>query len=180
MKFTETKLKGSYIVEPKLLQDERGSFAEMWRQNEFEKLGLETEFLQANISVSSKKGTLRGMHFQIKPHAQVKLVRCTMGAIYDVIIDLRPESKTYCQWVSVELSAENRTLIYIPEGFAHGFQTLKDNSEVSYQMFQYYNTQAERGVRWNDPHFKIDWPIPVVSISDRDQAYEDFKEGAFV
>ena len=134
MKFIETELKGAFLINPEPLEDERGFFARTWCRKEFEQHGLNPDWVQCNISYNKRKGTLRGMHYQIAPYAEAKLVRCTMGAIYDVIIDLRPDSKTYRQWISAELSAENRKMIYIPQGFAHGFQTLVDNTEVFYQM----------------------------------------------
>lgn len=175
MEFKETKLKGSYIIEPKRYEDERGFFCEMWRKDTYEKLNLEPTMMQANISFTKKKGTLRGMHFQVEPHAQVKLVRCTMGGIYDVIIDLRPDSPTYCKWISVELTADNRRMLYVPVGFAHGFQTIQDNTEVSYQMFELYHPECEGGVRYNDPCFNIEWPLDVTVISKRDADYPDYQ-----
>ena len=175
MKFTETQLKGAYIIEPELLTDERGFFARSWCQKEFIEFGLNPNLVQCNISFNHKKGTLRGMHYQAKPHEEAKLVRCTMGAIYDVIIDLRPESSTFKQWVAVELTAENRKMLYIAEGIAHGFQTLEDNTEVFYQMSEFYYPESATGVRWNDPAFGIEWPsTQEVIISDKDQSYPDF------
>ncbi len=180
MNFTETKLKGAYVVEPKRFEDERGFFCEMFRQDIFKQKGLKNNFVQANISFSRKKGTLRGMHFQIAPHAQEKLVRCTMGGIYDVIIDLRPGSSTYGEWFSVELTAANRTMLFVPAGFAHGFQTLEDNTEVSYHLCELYHPESERGVRWSDPFFGIKWPLKVTVISKRDDEYADYKPKANV
>jgi len=175
MIFEETKLKGAFILEPKKHVDERGFFSEMWRQDLFENKGLKRDLVQSNISFTKSKGSLRGMHFQVQPHAQEKLVRCTLGSICDVIIDLRPQSETYCQWLSVELTAENRKMLYIPEGFAHGFQTLEDHSEVSYQLFELYHPESERGVRWNDPCFNVQWPLEVTVISERDNTYADYQ-----
>ncbi len=174
MIFTATKLAGAYIIEPERLDDERGFFARTWCQREFEERGLNPCLVQCSISFNKKKGTLRGMHYQAAPHQEAKLVRCTMGAIYDVMIDLRPHSPTYTQHVGVVLSAENRTMLYIPEGFAHGFQTLEENSEVYYQMSEFYAPEYARGVRWNDPTFGIEWPADERTIIARDQNYPDF------
>ena len=158
MIFTETKLKGAFVLEPERQEDERGFFARTFCQKEFEAHGLNPRLVQCNISFNKKKGTLRGMHYQAAPYEEAKLVRCTMGAIYDVIIDLRPQSPTYKQWIAEELSAENRKMLYIPGGFAHGFQTLEDNTEVFYQMSGYYAPEHATGVRWDDPTFGIKWP----------------------
>lgn len=178
MNFTETKLEGSHIIEPKRYKDERGFFSEMYRQDIFNSKNLANALFQWNISFTEKKGTIRGMHFQVAPHAQEKLVRCTKGAIYDVIIDIRPESKTYCQWISVELNSDNRKMLYIPAGFAHGFQTLVDGTEVSYLLYELYHPESEGGVRWNDPVFNIEWPLDVTVISDRDRDYADYQTKA--
>jgi dTDP-4-dehydrorhamnose 3,5-epimerase len=174
MIFTETALRGAYISEPERIEDERGFFARTWCEREFEAHGLNSKLVQCNISFNKRKGTLRGMHYQIAPNEEAKLVRCTRGAIYDVIIDLRPGSPTFTKHVPVTLTAENRRMLYIPEGFAHGFQTLEDRTEVSYQMSEYYVPEYGRGVRWNDPAFGIQWPLPVTIISDRDRTYPDF------
>jgi len=171
MIFTETELRGAYQIDFELRTDERGYFARSFCQQEFSVHGLKTAIAQSNVSFNKKKGTLRGMHFQISPKAEAKLVRCTRGAIYDVIIDLRPESATYCSWVSVELTANNHRMIYIPEGFAHGFQTLEDSSEVFYEMFEFYSPEHSRGVRWDDPAFGIAWPLPSPVMSDKDRTY---------
>lgn len=171
MKFTETKLGGAYLIEPKRLEDERGFFARSFCQNEFKAHGLNPRVVQCNISYNKHKGTLRGMHYQVAPMAEAKLVRCTRGAIYDVIIDLRPESPTYCQWAPVELTADNRRMLYIPEGFAHGFQTLEDDTEVFYQVSEFYTPDCERGVRWDDPVFGIEWPETPTLISKKDKNY---------
>lgn len=176
MIFKETKLKGAFIIEPERINDKRGFFARTFSVVEFKKHGLSPKLVQCAISFNKKKGTLRGMHYQIAPHAQTKLVRCTMGSIYDVIIDLRRHSKTYCQWVSAQLSATNRKMLYIPEGFAHGFQTLENNTEVFYQMADSYYPKYERGLRWNDPLFNIFWSLKVTFISDKDQNYEDYEK----
>lgn len=174
MIFGETKLKGAYIIEPERLEDARGFFARTWCQHEFESHGLSQRLVQCSVSFNNKRGTLRGMHYQAAPYEEVKLVRCTMGAIYDVIIDLRPVSPTFKQHVAVTLTAENRTMLYIPEGFAHGFQTLEDDTEVFYQMSEFYAPAYARGVRWNDPAFSIQWPEDRRIILERDQNYPDF------
>lgn len=169
MKFIETKLAGAYIIEAERLEDERGFFARTFCQKEFAAHGLITTFVQCNISFNKHKGTLRGLHYQIEPHPETKLVCCTQGAIYDVIVDLRPGSPTYAQWIAVELSAKNRRMLYIPEGFAHGFQTLSDESQVFYQMSEFYHPECARGVRWDDRAFGIEWPLSISSISIRDK-----------
>jgi dTDP-4-dehydrorhamnose 3,5-epimerase len=174
MIFKETRLKGAYIVELEKLADERGFFARTFDQKEFEAHGLNPRVMQCNISFNKNNGTLRGMHYQIAPYQEAKLVCCTKGAIYDVIIDLRKDSPTLKQWIAVELTADNRRMLYIPEGFAHGFQTLKDNTEVFYQMSEFYHPEASRGVRWNDPVFGIVWPNDIIVISDKDREYLDF------
>jgi dTDP-4-dehydrorhamnose 3,5-epimerase len=174
--FRETELPGAFVIELQKHEDERGFFARSWCQKEFEARGLNPRTVQCNVSFNKLKGTLRGMHYQVPPCAEAKLVRCTRGAICDVIIDLRRESVTYKQHVSEVLSSDNYKALFIPEGFAHGFQTLEDNCEVFYQMSAYYSPEHERGVRYNDPAFRISWPIDVTMISDRDRNYEDFRE----
>jgi len=171
MIFTEVKLKGAFIIEPERVEDERGFFARAWCQEEFAKHRIHLHLVQCSISFNRKKGTLRGMHYQCPPHSEAKLIRCTMGAIYDVILDLRSESTTYGRWVSVELSAENRRMIFIPEGMAHGFLTLVDGTEVFYQMSEFYHPESSRGVRWNDPAFGIEWPLPVTVVSEKDSGW---------
>lgn len=175
MKFIETKLKGAYIIEVQPIIDERGLFARSWCRKEFEERGLNPNLVQCNISFNKQKGTLRGMHYQAEPYQEAKLVRCTMGAIYDVIIDLRRESPTFRQWVGVELTASNRRMLYLPEQFAHGFQTLEDNTEVFYQMSEFYHPEYQRGNRWNDPALDIAWPISSPIVSPRDRSYPDFE-----
>lgn len=175
MIFEETQLHGSFIITPERLKDLRGFFARTWCRKEFEAYGLNTVLTQSNIAFNYKKGTLRGMHFQKSPHEEVKLIRCTAGSIFDVIIDLRPRSSTYMKWTGIELTAENRKMFYVPAGFAHGYQTLTDNSEVFYQVSQYYAPEAEDGVRWNDPVFQIEWPDDYRIISEKDQKWPDFK-----
>jgi dTDP-4-dehydrorhamnose 3,5-epimerase len=176
MIFTETNLKGSYLIRPERLEDRRGFFARVWCRKEFETQGLCIDLVQCSISFNTLEGTLRGMHFQVAPHQEVRLVRCTMGAIYDVIVDLRRDSSTYLQYVGEVLSAENRNMFYIPEGFAHGFITLEDHTEVFYQMSAFYYAEFAKGVRWNDPAFGIRWPAEVRVISERDRNYPDFRD----
>ena len=174
MRFVETKLGSAYVIEPENYSDERGFFGRTFCQQEFQKHELNPCVAQCSVSFNKKKGTLRGMHFQVAPHQEAKLVRCTMGSIFDVIVDLRPDSPTFKQYFSANLSAENRRALYVPEGFAHGFQTLEDNSEVFYQISEFYVPECARGVRWNDPAFAIQWPDDERIILDRDQSYPDF------
>ena len=170
----ETSLKGAFLIQPEKREDERGFFARTWCQREFAMHGLATQWVQCNISFNKRRGTLRGMHYQASPYGEAKLVRCTRGAIYDVVIDLRPDSSTFKHHLAVVLSAQNYKMLYIPEGMAHGFQTLENNSEVSYQMSQFYAPDYGRGVRWDDPAFKIPWPDDERIISARDRKYPDF------
>lgn len=178
MKFTETRLKGAFLIELEPIADERGFFARSWCQREFEERGLDPALVQCNISFNVRRGTLRGMHYQSAPHAEAKLVRCTRGRIHDVIVDLRAESATYCAWTAYELSAENRKMLFVPAGFAHGFQTLEDDCEVFYQMSAFYHAPSARGVRWDDPAFNIDWPLRDPVVSARDAGYPDFRAAA--
>src|SRR5690242_13645539 len=173
MIFHRTKLPGVVEIDLDLHRDDRGFFARSWCQKEFEAEGLNPSTVQCNVSFNEKKGTLRGMHFQAAPSSEAKLVRCTQGAIYDVVIDLRTESPAYKQWVGVELSGENRRMLYIPEGCAHGFLTFEDKTEVFYQMSEFYHPELARGVRWNDPAIQIVWPAAVEVISERDRTYAD-------
>jgi len=172
MIFTETKLKGVFTIEVEKLVDDRGFFARTWCMNDFEAHGLNPRFLQANLSHNNKKGTLRGMHYQVTPNQEVKVVRCTTGAIYDVVIDLRPDSPACGQWMGVELTPENYKMLYVPEGFAHGFQTLKDDTDVTYNVSQFYAPGSERGVRYDDTAFGIQWPLDVQVISEKDASWE--------
>lgn len=174
MIFKESYLKGAYVIELEKLQDERGFFARAWCQREFEIHGLTARIAQANISHNVKRGTLRGMHYQAAPHEEAKLVRCTKGAIYDVIVDLREGSPTYLHWIGVELAADGHRLLYVPEHFAHGFQTLEDDTEVTYQVTQFYTPASERGIRWDDPAIGIEWPLMPSVISKKDQGWPDF------
>lgn len=175
MIFTETHLPGAYLIEPEKLGDDRGFFARTFCRQEFEEHGLNPNVMQCNISFNRRVGTLRGMHYQQAPFAEAKLVRCTAGSIYDVIIDLRATSPSFKRHVAFELSAENRRMLYIPEGFAHGFQTLEDNTEIFYQMSQPYAPDHARGVRWNDPAFGVEWPTAARIVIERDQQYPDFQ-----
>lgn len=174
MKFTETKLKGVCIIEIEKMNDERGFFAREWCQREFQEHGLNEKVAQSSISFNIKKGTLRGMHYQIFPYEEAKLVRCTKGLIYDVIIDLRADSPTFKESFGIELSSENYKMLYIPEGFAHGFITLSDNTEVLYKISEFYTPGSARGLRWNDPAFNISWPMEPLVVSERDRDYPDF------
>lgn len=176
MQFTETKLKGLYLIKAERITDNRGYFATTFAVPEFQAYGLSTALLQCSTSFNTRKGTVRGMHLQLAPFAETKLVRCIAGAIFDVAIDLRPESPTYKQWAGYELSAENMCMLYIPEGFAHGFQTLTDNAEVFYNLGQVYSPQHARGLRHNDPTIGIDWPAEMTVISDRDAHLPLFAE----
>jgi dTDP-4-dehydrorhamnose 3,5-epimerase len=175
MKFQETKLPGVFEIHLDPLADERGFFARSWCQKEFETRGLNSRLVQCNVSFNLRQATLRGLHYQAAPFAEAKVVRCTSGAIYDVAVDLRPESPAYLQWWGVTLTAANRDMLYVPEGCAHGFVTLQDNSEVFYQMSESYEPASARGVRWDDPAFKIAWPLLPRVISDRDRSYQNFQ-----
>jgi dTDP-4-dehydrorhamnose 3,5-epimerase len=172
--FTETKLAGAFVIEMERRADERGFFSRTFCRQEFEVHGLNAEVAQCNVSFNKRKGTLRGMHYQAAPFGEAKLVRCTAGSIYDVIIDLRPTSATFKKHFAAELSANNGRMLYIPEDFAHGFQTLQDDTEVFYQMAQRYSAAHARGVRWNDPAFGIEWPKGERIIIERDRNYPDF------
>jgi dTDP-4-dehydrorhamnose 3,5-epimerase len=176
MRFTKSKIDGAFIIDLETFEDERGFVAYAWSEKEFLEQGISTKFLEMIMSCNIRKGTLRGMHFQNKPFAQAKLVRCTKGAIYDVAIDLRPDSLTYKKWDAVELTARNRRMFYIPEGCAHGFQTLEDETEVLYQISNVYSPGFAGGVRWNDPAFGVDWPLYERTLISRDRDYPDFRE----
>lgn len=178
MKFVPTSFEGAFVVEPELLEDERGCFARSFCRDEFVSHGLDPAVVQCNISFNNRRGTLRGLHYQIKPHEEAKLVRCTQGAIWDVIVDLRENSPTRYRWFAAELTAENRRALYIPRGFAHGFQTLSDKSEVFYQMSEFYHPESARGVRWDDPVIGITWPVDTPVLSPRDMSYPLIERGA--
>lgn len=175
MIFKETKLKGAYIIELERLEDTRGFFARAWCKKEFEAHGLNPHFVQINLSFNKSRATIRGLHYQIAPHEEAKLFRCTRGAIFDVITDLRLESPTYLDWIGVELTADNRKMLYVPENCAQGYQALTDNAEVFYQVSQFYEPESERGVRWNDPAFGIEWPeTENIIVSEKDRDWPDY------
>jgi dTDP-4-dehydrorhamnose 3,5-epimerase len=175
MIFKKTKLKGIFIIELEKHRDERGYFARTWCRNEFKENGLNSNLAQANTALSFQKGTLRGMHYQIAPYEETKIIRCIRGSVFDVVIDIRPDSITYGQWLGVELSFENQTMLYVPEGFAHGYKTLENNSEVFYLVSQFYTPDAERGIRWDDPAFNITWPeTSDLIISEKDKNWPDY------
>jgi len=174
MVFIETKLSGAYIIEIEQKKDERGFFARSFCEKEFLKHGIDFKIMQCSISYNKNKSTFRGMHYQSAPYEETKLISCIKGAIYDVIIDLRKDSATYCKWLAVELSEENYKMLYVPKGFAHGFQALDDNTEVFYQISEFYHDEAACGVRWNDKAFNISWPLAITVISEKDGRYKDF------
>jgi dTDP-4-dehydrorhamnose 3,5-epimerase len=176
MIFTETRLKGAFIIDLDRKTDERGFFARAFCQKEFRDHGLRSVIAQANIASNARRGTLRGMHFQYPPAAESKLVRCTRGAILDIIVDLRPESPTYLEHISVELNEENMTALYVPERFAHGYQVLRDNTDTSYQVGEFYTPNAEGGLRYDDPRLGLKWPLPASVISAKDQAFSPLSE----
>jgi dTDP-4-dehydrorhamnose 3,5-epimerase len=175
MLIAELALPGVFVIEPERLEDARGYFARTFCRDEFTAHGLVGDFVQCSTSFNARRGTLRGMHFQRAPHEEIKLVRCTRGAVLDVVLDPRPGSSTYCQWRAVELSAGNGRAVYIPGGLAHGFQTLVDDSEVFYQIAERYHPESAAGVRWDDPAFGIDWPIRPPILSDKDAGYADVR-----
>jgi dTDP-4-dehydrorhamnose 3,5-epimerase len=176
MIFKKTHIIGAFVIELEKRGDERGFFARTFCCKEFEAQGINIRVLQANIGFSRSRGTLRGLHYQVLPYAEAKLVRCTAGALYDVFLDLRPSSPTFKQWLGVELTDGNHSMLYVPEGCAHGYLTLTDNTEIYYMVTQFYTPDAERGVRWNDPAFKIEWPISKnLVISDKDKSWPDWQ-----
>jgi len=175
MIFKETKLPGAFIIEVQRLEDDRGFFGRSFCRREFIERGLNPDVAQCNISLNRDAGTLRGMHYQAAPHAEEKVVRCTRGSLYDVIVDLRREAPTFKQWIAIELTEDNCRMLYVPKGFAHGFQTLSNNTEVFYQMSEFYHPESSRGVRWNDPAFGIQWPEGGRAIlSERDRSWADY------
>ncbi len=176
MQFEPTPLAGAYLIHLDKIGDERGFFSRVFCQNEFTDRGLISAFIQVNDSLSAIRGTLRGMHYQLPPHAETKVVRCIRGALYDMILDIRPDSKTFGQSFGAELSAENRSMMYVPKGFAHGFLTLTEDAEAFYFVDEFYAPQHERGIRYNDPKFSLDWPQQPAVVSDRDQHHPDFDE----
>lgn len=176
MEFKKTQLADAVVIELQKIHDDRGFFARTWCEKELAEQGIASHLVQANVSFNRLKGTLRGLHLQISPHQEAKFVRCVRGAIYDVIIDLRPSSPSYRQWVAVELTESNHRMIYVPEYFAHGFQSLEDDTEVHYSVSAAYAHEAEAGVRYDDPAFSISWPLAVTSISDKDRSWPDYAE----
>jgi dTDP-4-dehydrorhamnose 3,5-epimerase len=176
MIFSPTPLAGSFVIEPNVLADDRGWFARFYCKNEFKEIGHEKEWVQLNHSVTNKKGSIRGMHYQVQPFREIKMVKCIVGAVYDVIIDLRRDSATFLKWFGAELSARNRKMLYIPEGFAHGFQCLEDNCELIYHHSEFYTPNSEGGIRYDDSLINIQWPLPVMVISQRDQSHPKLDE----
>jgi dTDP-4-dehydrorhamnose 3,5-epimerase len=175
MIFSETGLPGAYVIDLERIEDERGFFARAWDERELTEHGLESRIAQCNVSFNKRKGTLRGMHLQRPPHQEVKLIRCTRGGLFDVIIDLRPDSGAYKRWIGIELTADNRRMLYVPRGFAHGFQTLEDDTETFYMVSEFYTPGAESGVRWDDPVFGIEWLLGrPTEVSEKDQHWPDF------
>jgi dTDP-4-dehydrorhamnose 3,5-epimerase len=185
LRFLETKIPGAFVIQPKRLADKRGYFARTFCLREFERRGFNPRVAQCSTSFNPRRGTLRGLHFQVAPHTETKLVRCTRGAIFDVLVDLRPDSPTYLQWCGVGLSESDGKSLYIPEGIAHGFQTLVQKTEVLYQISEFFHPEFSRGIRWDDPALKIDWPLEPTAISERDLSFplisrEDLPSGSNV
>jgi dTDP-4-dehydrorhamnose 3,5-epimerase len=180
MIFTETKLKGAFLIDVERREDERGFFGRAWCKKEFDALGLNSDAVQANVSYNVHRGTLRGMHYQRAPFSESKTVRCTSGSIFDVIVDIRPGSPTFCQWLGVTLTAAGFRMLYVPEGFAHGFVTLEDHSSVHYLVTQYYTAGAEAGLRFDDPAFRIIWPIEPILMSSKDRIHPPFADPGIV
>ena len=176
MIFNETKLSGAYVIEPKRISDHRGFFGRIWCSKELEKMGLKRDLAQSNVGFSHRKGTLRGLHFQQAPHSEVKVVRCPRGAIFDVIVDLRPDSPTYKDWIGLELNEDNCKMIYVPEGFAQGYLTLSDNTEMYYHTTKFYQPDSASGVRYDDPAFEIQWPMEIMVISQQDRDWPDYSK----
>lgn len=175
MIFEKLRLEGAYVIRLQQHGDERGFFARAWCQREFETHGLTAKIVQANTAYSRRKGTLRGMHYQVSPYAEAKLLRCIRGAVYDVMIDLRPDSSTFKSWYGIELDDQSYKMVYVPEGFAHGYMTLADQTEVFYQVSEFYASDAERGIRWNDPVFNVQWPgMEKMIISEKDRNWPDY------
>jgi dTDP-4-dehydrorhamnose 3,5-epimerase len=178
MRFTETRVRGAFAIDLERRTDERGFFARAWCRKEFQEQGLTAQMAQVNVSSNAEKGTLRGLHFQLPPFQEAKTVCCTRGALYDVVVDLRPDSPSFLRWAAVELTAGNRCMLFIPEGCAHGFQTLATDTEVLYLMSEFYTPAYARGVRYNDPAFGIDWPLPATSLSEADLTWPDYEPTA--
>lgn len=177
MIFTETPLPGGFVIEPEPIADARGLLARTWCRRELESRGLQTQIAQCSVSATARKGTLRGLHYQVAPYAETKVVRCTRGSIYDVMVDLRPDSPTFTRYFAIVLSADNRLSLYVPAGCAHGFQTLEDDTELFYQISEFHSPEHAHGVRWDDPLFQISWPSDAHTISERDRSYPDFRPG---
>lgn len=176
MRFTETTVTGAFLIDPEPRQDERGFFARVWCREDFAARGLSADFVQCNDSFSVHRGTLRGLHYQAPPFGEIKLVSCVRGRVWDVLVDLRQESPTFCRWFGAELSADNRRMMYVPEGCAHGYLTLEDGSEVTYPVSRSYHPESERGVRWNDPRFNIEWPMrDGLTMSPKDRQWPDYR-----
>ena len=175
MNFLPLELAGLWLIEPEFVRDERGAFARTWCATEWESRGLNSRLVQCNVSINHKRGTVRGMHFQREPDAEAKLVRVTRGAIFDVAVDLRPDSATCGRWIGVELTSENHRAMYIPEGFAHGFQTLTDDTEIFYQMSREFVAGSSAGVRWNDPAIRVEWPLPISVIAAKDESWPEWQ-----
>ena len=174
----QTKIRGAYLIEPERREDDRGFFARVWCRREMDEHGLHRRMAQVNVGFTVRRGGLRGLHYQVPPREEVKLVRCTMGALFDVAVDLRPDSPSYTQWVGVELTAQNLRMLYVPEGCAHGYQTLVDDTEMCYQTSEFYAPELARGIRYDDPAFRIRWPLPVTSISLADRSWPDYRAAA--
>lgn len=178
-KFLPTKLEGTFIVEPPIRRDERGLFSRVWCKEQFGEFGLESDFVQSNQSLSLKAGTLRGLHYQVAPYDEAKLIRCIHGSLFDVVIDVRPDSSTYLQWMGTILTADSYRMLYMPPGLAHGFQTLENDTQIMYMVDKLYKPEAERGIRWDDPTFNIEWPEPGAPIlSEKDLQWPDFSPGS--
>lgn len=176
MKFTETPIQGAYVIDVNRITDDRGYFGRLWCQEEYERQGLVSRIRQSNIGFSQAAGTLRGLHYQSSPHEEAKIVRCTRGALFDVIVDLRPDSPSYCQWFGLELNPDNASMLYIPEGCATGYQTLAEDTEMYYLTTEFYHPESATGVRFDDPRFGIDWPVTVTAISEADRHWPDFTD----
>ncbi len=175
MIFTRTSVSGAYVIDVKRIGDDRGFFGRLWCEKEMADMGLVSRICQSNIGVSTKAGTLRGLHYQQSPHQEVKIIRCPRGAIYDVVVDLRPDSPTFKRWFATELNAGNSRMMYVPEGCATGYQTLVDDTEICYHTSEFYHPESATGVRFDDPAFGIEWPLPVTAISDNDIGWPDFR-----
>jgi dTDP-4-dehydrorhamnose 3,5-epimerase len=175
MIFTETRISGAFLLEIKKIEDDRGFFGRSFCKKELEEHGLNGNIVQANTSMSRKKGTIRGLHYQVEPYHEAKLIRCTRGRVFDVIVDLRPGSPTYLQWFGAELTPDNYRMVYVPGNFAHGYLSLEDNSEVYYNVTEFYTPGSEKGIRYNDPALNIEWPIPVEIVSEKDKSWPDYK-----